>query len=199
MRRQPAGTAGGSPAAHRGWHERGYLPHWDVGAVVQAITYRLADSLPKHVELDRRRCQSLLDQGRGSCILLRPDLARVVIESWHHFNGSRYRLHAWVVMPNHVHLVATILDGHPLSRIVPSWKSYTAHRLRVVTGATGRIWHPDYWDRVIRDEAHFVAAVEYVEASPVTAGLVPQPCAWPFSSAAAGQFHHSSSRPKAMR
>ena len=186
MRRQPAGTAGGSPAAHRGWHERGYLPHFDAGAAVQAITYRLADSLPRHVECDRRRSESLLDRGRGRCILRQPALAREVIDAWRHFDGVRYRLHAWVVMPNHVHVVATMFDGHPLSRIVHSWKSYTAHRIRALTGGTGRVWHPDYWDRFVRDEAHFLTAVTYVEYNPVLAGLVERPDAWPFSSAAAG-------------
>ena len=185
------------PARHRGWHERGYLPHFDRGDVVQAITYRLGDSLPGHVEVDRRRFQSLLDGGRGSCILRRPDIAREIVDAWLHFDAIRYRLHAWVVMPNHVHVVATIYRGYPLSRVVHSWKSFTAHRIRTLTGQTGRIWHPDYWDRFIRDDQHFLNAVDYVEQNPVFAGLAVNPEDWPFSSAS---YHHSNNNaPTTMR
>lgn len=185
------------PARHRGWHERGFLPHFDRGDVVQAVTYRLADSLPRNAEIDPRRLQSLLDGGRGSCILRRPDVAQEVIKAWLHFDGSRYRLHAWVVMPNHVHVVVTVHKGHPLSRIVHSWKSFTAHRIRAITKESGRLWHPDYWDRFIRNDQHFLSAIEYVEQNPVFAGLAKTPKDWPFSSAA---YHHSSrSTPMTMR
>ncbi|MBX3026486.1 transposase [bacterium] len=171
------------PERHRGWHERGYLPHFDAADTAQAITYRLADALPRHVQHDRRRAQSVLDRGRGNCILQRPEVAREVIDAWRYFDGIRYRLHAWVVMPNHVHVVATILAGHALSRTVHSWKSFTAHRIRARTRQRGRIWHPDYWDRFIRDDEHFRTAVEYVEYNPVLAGLARRPEQWLFSSA----------------
>lgn len=98
----------------RGWHERGYLPHFDGGMKTQFLTYRLEDSLPAHVveEMRRRRpgtleeeirwqkrIESLLDQGMGCCALGRDDLAEVVLENWRHFDGARYKLLAWVIMP----------------------------------------------------------------------------------------------------
>jgi len=187
-------------AVPRGWHERGYLPHFDGGAITQAITYRLADSLPSGFEgrtaEQRRRCEALLDNGHGSCLLRNRIVANEVISAWRHFDGVRYRLHAWVVMPNHVHIVVTLSEGYPLSRIIHSWKSFTARRINDVTRRSGRLWHPDYYDRFIRDEDHFVAAVEYVEHNPVSAGLSDSPADWPFSSAYAS---HSSSAPKTMR
>jgi REP element-mobilizing transposase RayT len=82
-----------------------------------------------------------------------------------------------------VHLVASIHSDRSLSSVVHSWKSYSAHRIRRVANVAGRVWQPEYWDRFIRDDNHFVAAVEYVEANPVNAGLVMDAEAWPFSSA----------------
>ena len=187
-------------AVHRGWHERGYLPHCDGGAITQAITYRLADSLPSNVEgktpEQRRRCEALLDNGCGCCLLRDSAAAGEVISAWRHFDGVRYRLHAWLVMPNHVHLVVTLREEHPLSGIIHSWNSFTARRINLLTGRSGRLWSPDYYDRFIRDDAHFLAAVDYVEQNPVKAGLVTTPTAWPFSSA---YDSHNSSSPKAMR
>ena len=204
MSKQPAGSAGGPPATRaRGWHDRGYLPHCDADGVVQMVTYRLADSLPQELspdpgngEVRRRRTDALLDRGFGSCLLRRPEIAELIIGNWLRFDGDRYRLWAWVVMPNHVHLVLEIPPNASLSPIVHSWKSYTAHRIRQLVGGTGRLWQPDYYDRFIRDDAHFLAAVDYVEHNPVKAGLVTSPKEWPFSTA---YDSHNSSSPKAMR
>jgi putative DNA methylase len=79
-----------------------------------------------------------------------------------------------------------IHPGQSLFQIVHSWKSYTAHRIRKLTGVTGRIWQPEYWDRFIRDDEHFVAAAEYIENNPVLAGLVDSPELWVWSSAGEG-------------
>jgi REP element-mobilizing transposase RayT len=111
--------------------------------------------------------------------------AALVVDAWRHFDGRRYRLHAWVLMPNHVHVVLTVFVGSPLSALMQAQKSFTAHRIRRNLGGAGSVWHPDYWDRFIRDDAHFVAAVEYVEDNPVRAGLVARREDWPWSSATA--------------
>jgi putative transposase len=198
MVRRP-GTAGGPPAVpidrqHRGWHQRRYLPHFDAAGTIQMITYRLADSLPAEVLREavdahrreparRKRLEELLDAGYGSCLLRRPEIATLVIENWLRFDRVRYRLAAWVVMPNHAHVLVEIVDGHPVSRIVHSWKSFTAKAIAGVTGVQGRIWRPDYWDRVIRDAKHFAAAVDYIDYNPVKAGLARDPKNWPWSSA----------------
>ena len=108
----------------------------------------------------------------------------MIVANWQHFDRTCYLLHAWVVMPNHVHLVATIYPDQSLSKIVHSWKSHAAHRIRKMIGVSGRIWQPEYWDRFIRDERHFASAVAYVEGNPVAAGLAGQPEDWPYSSAA---------------
>lgn len=131
---------------HRGWYDADHLPHFDVPGLVQHVTYHLADSLPKtairRVEesLDtlptkqrklkrRQRIQELLDSGLGSCILKRDDCAKIVESSFFFGHGSRYQLLAWVIMPNHVHVLIEQMEGWPLGKIVQSWKRHTAREI----------------------------------------------------------------------
>src|SRR5882762_10673546 len=101
-----------------GWHENGYLPHRDEPGLVQFVTFRLADAFPEElrgereallrIEDDRKRhveLEAYLDRGRGECHLRRPDIAGQVEGALRFFHGKRYDLRAWVVMPNHVHLL----------------------------------------------------------------------------------------------
>jgi len=178
---------------HKGWHDRGYLPHFDGGALVQAVTFRLADSLPRTLyekaaaasvsEEDRRnRLDRIIDEGRGSCLLKRPENASIVRATLEYFDGVRYRLIAWVVMPNHVHAMIEQIAGNRLGDIVHSWKSYSANAINARAGTEGSVWAPDYFDRYIRDERHHWNTIRYIEDNPVKAGLVAQAADWPFSS-----------------
>jgi len=179
------------------------LPHCDFPGLVQSITYRLADSLPAAVlenarqgleELPRerrdpelrRRLEKWLDPGRGCCALRDPRTAECVVETWKRFAPERYDLIAWVVMPNHVHVLIRVREGWQLGRIVQSWKSYTGRRIK--DADLGRhlskgAWMRDYWDRYVRNEAHFAAIVDYIHRNPVKAGLAARPEDWLWSSA----------------
>jgi putative DNA methylase len=134
----------------------------------------------------RKRIEEALDQGRGACVLARPELAAIVKEALRHFDGSRYRLYAWVIMPNHVHALITPLKDHSLSDILHSWKSHTAKQINKQLGQTGQFWQEEYYDRMIRDETHYAAVVDYIENNPVKAGLCAKPADWIFSSAFRG-------------
>src|SRR3974390_1405795 len=120
---------------HRGWHERGYLPHFDAGAVVQTVTFRLADSLPrgyyeKAADITPNKIERAIlfekgiDQGRGNCLLSDPENAKIVREALRYSDGAHYRLLAWVIMPNHVHAMIEQISGHSLSTILQTWKSF---------------------------------------------------------------------------
>ena len=108
--------------------------------------------------------------------------AAVVEENWLHFDGKDYRLLAWVVMPNHVHLLVEIWQT-PQGQLIKNWKGFTARRINRVLGRSGKLWQDDYWDRYLRDEAHYHEVVRYIETNPVKAGLVKTREQWPFSSA----------------
>jgi REP element-mobilizing transposase RayT len=171
--------------SHRGWHSRGYLPHFDSPEAVQFVTFRLVDSLPRTIaealakladnlaETDRK-----LDCSYGSCWLSQPMVAQSVENAILHFDGERYRLLAWCIMPNHVHVVVEPIADHALGAIIHSWKSFSAKQANGVLRRSGPFWHRDYFDRFIRDENHLARTVDYVENNPVKAGLASKPQAW---------------------
>ncbi len=131
----------------------------------------------------RARINTFLDAGYGSCLLRDPDCARIVEDNLLHFDGDRYRLIAWVVMPNHVHALIEPLPDHCLADIAHSWKSYTATRINRLLKRQGALWQREYWDRYIRDMPHLQNTISYIHTNPVTAGLVGDTTAWMFSSA----------------
>jgi REP element-mobilizing transposase RayT len=184
----------------RGWHYRGYLPHFDGGEIHQTVTFRLADSLPAQ-RLDvwrwelrllpparlsaelHRRIEGYLDLGHGACYLKRPEIADMIQDAVLFFDGKRYDLVAWVVMPNHVHTLFRPLAGNSLTAILHSWKSYTAKEANRILRRSGQFWEEDYFDRYIRDEDHFHAAMAYIEDNPVKARLCLRPDEWLYGSA----------------
>ncbi|NTW68895.1 MAG: transposase [Chlorobiaceae bacterium] len=122
------------------WYSRGYLPHCDRIGLLQSITFRLADSLPQEVltqfELEiasvaedrREQCrrkliEKYMDSGMGCCALQHPVVADIVQNSFFAFDGVKYHLIAWCIMPNHVHIFVEPLIE--LGKIVQSWKSFT--------------------------------------------------------------------------
>jgi REP element-mobilizing transposase RayT len=160
------------------------------------ITFRLFDSLPKDIinkietlfigKPEAEKCKHIeayLDEGKGSCFLLNPKVASMVEDALFHFDGDRYRLIAWVLMPNHVHALIETVQGFPLEYIVHSWKSYTAHEAVKILNHKGHFWQPDYFDRFIRNNKHLVNSINYIHFNPVKAGLVDNPGDWPFTSA----------------
>jgi putative transposase len=172
------------PKAHLGWRSRGYLPHYDAAWLLQHTVFGLADSIPKGarppstVHADR-----LLDAGYGECTLRHAACAEIVESALLHADGERYRLIAWCVMPNHVHVLIEQAEGHPLGDVVQEWKSITAHKINGVIGREGRLWRREYFDRFMRDSDHLTSTIEYVEMNPVRANLVDVASAWRFSSA----------------
>jgi putative transposase len=176
--------------SHKGWHSRNYLPHFDSQDVIQFVTFRLADSLPAEAlqrlrDADRPETlrHELLDQGWGACWLKSEAIARLVENAFFTFDGDRHRLHAWTIMPNHVHVLFSVLPGASLGDTVGSWKRYTARHANQQLGRNGSFWQTEYWDRFIRNEAHFNATIDYIDQNPVKAGLVSDPSLWPYCSA----------------
>lgn len=196
----PLGAPASSRPEHKQWFSRSYLPHFDLPNLLQSITFRLADSLPQavldemarelvaHPEARRqtereRRIAAYLDTGHGACWLKDPRVATLVENALLHFDGQRYLLLAWCVMPNHVHALVETKEGFPLSEIVHSWKSFTANGANKILGRKGDFWQREYHDRFIRDDDHYRNAVVYIENNPVKAGLVKAAEAWRYSSA----------------
>lgn len=131
----------------------------------------------------RWRIEAYLDQGYGTCHLADDRIAALVQDALLHFDGERYRLSAWVLMPNHVHLLAAPLAGHSLSNMMHSIKSYTAQQANKILQRNGRFWFEDYFDRYIRNAKHFENVLSYIEDNPVKVGLCESARHWRFGSA----------------
>lgn len=129
----------------RGWYSREFLPHFDGGEMPQSVCFHLIDSIPQQVrdgwlealqflpkdeQLQQRRrlAESYLDRGEGPAWLNDALLAELVQNALLFFDGQRYALHAWVIMPNHVHALFTPHATDSLMKILASWKSFTALR-----------------------------------------------------------------------
>lgn len=189
----------------RGWRHRGHMPHADFVGLAQAVTFRLADSLPasavqrlrsydqeRSVGPDaataredatlRDRIHAWLDAGHGSCCLRDPEICVMVLNEIRTGHGVTHRLDAAVVMPNHVHVLAKSL-GEPLGTLVGRWKGRTSRMVNASLARSGALWQREYFDRFIRDDEHHIAAVRYIVQNPVSSRLVRKPwlgrgCGW---------------------
>jgi REP element-mobilizing transposase RayT len=151
-------------------------------------TVQPKDDLRK-IERDYHRdMEAYLDEGRGECWLRMPEIASQVAEAIRHFEGERYILSAWVVMPNHVHAALWPMPNHALSEIVQSWKRFTAREANKILGRTGRsFWQPEAFDHWIRNDDEHARCCRYILNNPVKARLCASPEDWSWSSAWRGK------------
>jgi len=117
------------------------------------------------------KIETYLDAGAGESHFRNNACADIVAQALRSFDGQRYELHAWAVMPNHVHVIVRPLPPHTLADILHSWKSYSAHKINTMLGRSGTLWQKEYYDHLIRDENAYANACEYVCVNPTKAGL----------------------------
>jgi REP element-mobilizing transposase RayT len=118
-----------------------------------------------------RTLERYLDESHGACHLKDPQVADIVAGALQFFNSERYELHAWCVLPNHVHVLCVPGEGFVLGKILHSWKSYTAKEANKVLGRTGTFWSREYYDRIVRNEKQYGKCLEYVMGNPAKSGL----------------------------
>lgn len=112
-----------------------------------------------------------LDDCHGKYLLRRSDCSSALETALHHFDGDRYRLHSFVIMPNHVQILATFPNRADMLRQCRSWKQFTAAKIHHLTGGSGRFWRQDSFDHLVRHEAQFRRLVRYLNENPVKARL----------------------------
>ncbi|MGH2272716.1 transposase [Anaerohalosphaeraceae bacterium U12dextr] len=169
---------------------RSKLPHWSQHGKLHFVTFRLSDSIPQHrlEQIQRERLewkknhplpytdeqwheyQSLfssridewLNAGRGECLLARPEYADIVREALLYYEGQRYYLDYWVIMPNHVHVLLMPLAPYALKGLLHSWKSYTANRFMKLDGRKRQIWQHESFDHIVRSPAQLNRFRKYI-------------------------------------
>lgn len=163
------------------------LPHWQQSEAMQFVTFRLGDAMPQDKlrqwrgeraiwqchhpppwtleeqrEYHRRFTWTLeqwLDRGAGSCLFKDPAARQIIEDTLMHDHGTRAVHHAWVIMPNHVHLLFTPRER--IEVLIKAWKGVSARRI-----GRGSIWQKGYHDTMIRDPEHFANAVRYIRKNP---------------------------------
>ena len=170
------------------------IQHWNQCDCVQFVTFRLADSLPqsKLQEYRNRRDEWLnkhpkpwtvseqeeydhifgttidkwIDAGYGECLLKDKRVRDALEEVIMHSNGQRYDIYAFVIMPNHVHVLMTPREGNAVQTIVSAWKSISSHRINEILGRKGTVWERESFDHMVRNADRFDACMHYIMENP---------------------------------
>ena len=176
-----------------------HLPHWQQPGRTYFVTFRTADSLPTEVILEwrareqewlalhpkpwtpaesiehrdtfMRPLEKWLDAHHGRCLLRQTAYRENLEAAMRAFDGDRLLLHAWVIMPNHVHALFSLAPKERLETILKAWKGVSARRINQLLGERGEFWQKDYFDRLIRSPRHFHFTRHYIEQNPVEARL----------------------------
>lgn len=161
------------------------LPHWRQEGATYFVTFRLHDSMPREARDRLAELRQLdgddrfvwidgrLDSGAGSCLLATPTNAATVVASLRCFDGERYLLGTFIVMPNHVHVLVQPATSFDLSSVVRGWKSFTARELEHSAGIEPPIWQTETFDRIVRDEHELRRFTAYIRQNPAAAWLEP--------------------------
>ena len=175
------------------------LPHWYQDGVAYFATFRLADSIPRqklkqwHAEREEwkkanseplsneQRCeyaerfpdrfQKWLDAGRGACVLRDADCGQIVADALRFFDSQRYHLDAWVIMPNHVHVIFHAIPPYMPKEILHPWKSYTANKINELLKQSGALWQRESYDHIIRSPAQLHHYRHYIAQNPIKAHI----------------------------
>ncbi len=176
-----------------------HLPHWQQEGSTYFVTWRLKDSIPRDV-LERlineksnwershhkpwtdieeaeyhntfsKESDRLMDMEFGECVLRHLNCRDALANSLSLFDGERFLMHSWVAMPNHVHVLFSLVEGGSLEKVIGGWKGYSSKDINVVMGNEGSLWQKDYFDRIIRYWEHMFRAAKYIRRNPEKAKL----------------------------
>ncbi|GEP42131.1 transposase [Brevifollis gellanilyticus] len=118
-----------------------------------------------------RKMESVMDQCHGACLLRDPAIRQIVADALMFFENERSSMHGFVIMPNHVHLAARALAEWQIEDVLKSWKGFTAREMNKKLGQKGQLWQEDSWNRIIRDETHWLKVMRYIASNPAKANL----------------------------
>ena len=140
--------------------------HWS--KILPELNNRQRDEFHKQF----KRCRhNFLDTCHGRCLLRRPALAKIVADSLLFFDGQRYRMGDFVVMPNHVHLLAAFPAAEAMREQFDSWLHYTAYHIHQQVGEHGHFWQQEPFDHLVRSVPQYEYLRDYIADNPKKAKL----------------------------
>jgi len=142
--------------------------HWSVAI----STLSEKDRADFHKTFNRTR-EAFLDSCAGRCVLRRPELSQIVAQTLLHFDGQRYRLGDFIVMPNHVHLLCVFPSAEAMNEQCDSWLHYSAFRINQALGEKGKFWQQEPFDHLVRSAEQYDYLRQYIADNPKKAGLEP--------------------------
>ena len=176
-----------------------WLPHWRQSEKMYFVTFRLQDSVAQdqlrawaaekqiweshhpqpwnekvwneYHERFTIRMEQYFDAGYGSCSLGKPAISEMVEKALRHFDGTRYQLGDFIIMPNHVHLLVRPAENESLEAVLHSWKSFTSKQANLTLGTTGSFWREEYFDHLVRNGAQYEKFQGYIRENPIKAKL----------------------------
>ena len=123
-------------------------------------------------EVYSARVERFLAAGNGACLLRDPRAADIVARVLEHDNATRYALHAYTIMPNHIHVIVGGFGASgSLATVLKEWKSITSHRVNALFARHGELWHRDAYTHIIRNAAEYKDQLDYVWHNPDAASL----------------------------
>ena len=162
-----------------------HLPHWYQPEKTVFITFRLADSLPaskrKEITIEllnieeetnkenkkarqkaiMNKMEQWLNSGYGLCLLAQSEIRSIVEKSLRYYDDNEWHLHAYVIMPNHIHILATPIAEKSCQQIINNVKSYTQHCVQ-----TEHLWQKGAFDHTVRNEESFKKIINYIADNP---------------------------------
>ena len=170
------------------------IPHWNQSDCVQFVTFRLVDSLPqsKLHEYRQKREEWLnthpkpwdssiqedydnifgaaldkwIDAGYGECLLKDKRVRDALEDVIMHSDGMSYDIYAFVIMPNHVHVLLTPREGSTVQGIVGAWKSASSHVINTLLERRGAVWERESFDHLVRNVEDFKEYLQYIVDNP---------------------------------
>jgi putative transposase len=137
------------------------LPHWELEGSTYFVTFRVRKAL--------------------GAVFEDHSVAAIVEEALWFGYGERYFLHAYVIMPDHAHLLLQPDVEWTLAKILQGLKGFTARQINTLLGRKGAFWQDESFDHLIRNEEDWLDKFDYIHSNPVRAGLVNKAQDYPFS------------------
>jgi putative transposase len=145
---------------------RGHVEHWS--KVLPKLDQTLRDQF--HQTFSRHR-EVYLDECHGKCVLRSPMLSKIVEDSLLYFDGHRYCMGDFVIMPNHVHLLAAFPNQEGMRAQCESWTHFTAVQIHRKLGEKGTFWQSEPFDHLVRSLDQYEYLRRYIAENPLKAKL----------------------------